>query len=86
MSAPIANARVILNVPVWKDTRSLTNPIESDYRNVIMNEHMRQNSGYSGIGQKVIDEAEKLCYMIENDFEKFVEFVNSNPRSRYPVS
>ena len=55
-------------------------------RSVVMDEHMRQNSGYYGVGQKVIDEAEKLCYMIENDFNKFVQFVNSNPRARYQIS
>jgi hypothetical protein len=52
---------------------------------VLLDEHMKQGSGYCGVGQQVMTEAKRICDMIRNDFQSFVSLVNDHPRSRYTI-
>ena len=53
-------------------------------QNVLLDEYCKQSSGYFGMS-KIFDKAKQLCDMIENNFDAFVELVNTNPRSRYEI-
>ena len=52
---------------------------------VLLDEHMKQGSGYCGVGNAVIAEAGRICNLIRKDFQAFVELVNNHPRSRYTI-
>ncbi len=55
--------------------------LDDDNKLVILDEHARADSGYYGPTNHQIDEFEKLCKM---DYEQFMAFCRSHPRSRTP--
>jgi hypothetical protein len=56
--------------------------LNDDDRDVVMDEHFRQSSGYFGVGAKVVAEAKRICAM---GWEEFQALCNNSPRSRYAI-
>lgn len=56
--------------------------LNEDERDVVLDQHFQQSTGYFGVGNKVFAEAERICKM---SWEEFQAFVNVNVRSRYAI-
>ena len=54
-------------------------------KDVVLAEHLKQSSGYFGVGHRVIIEAENICDTILSDFEAFRKFINEHPEKRYSI-
>ncbi len=59
--------------------------LDNAARTIVLDEHFKQQTGYYGVGQAVIDEADLICNMIANNFQEFRAFVNNHPRKRFAI-
>ena len=56
--------------------------LNENERNVVLDEHLKQSTGYFGASKQIIAEAQKIANLPWNQFQAFV---NNNNRSRYTI-